>query len=474
MLTPRFSITQDDEHVVIEVEAPFAHVKETEVFMEGNLFTFHSAPYYLRLHFSGCIVENDKASAKFDPDKKGFIVHAPKVTRGETFKNLDMLTALLTPGGVRNVSKTIEELGDEAGFESHDDVGSEIDWFVTQEMPSNDEVCIGSRYGFANQHIGVFTRLQSELGEVIDVQDPDSKSALERSSERKSQESNDFNDDHYLADTMEEEETMGHLIQLTPAEVLGTDGLTQEQKDDMIKLKPQSFTMNACDLREAGLTLVDVLFAYCYDKRATGGESSVESGWCIAKLSSSLSWLERHSNLKDTVVTCMRRSLCYPLFRNWRLSSLVLDDTRWLFSRGRKHLLKALLDVRRMLLESDPRYILNQLYVDDMCVWIQHVDEAVIAGLSDALKSLSLDKCDVNLDLDELEAAANMVLQEGQMSGKDITDTLHGLTLDSDDSSDDDSDDSTSDGSSSETDSDAESSGDGAELQKDEETKCSS
>lgn len=455
MLTPRFSVSQDEDFVIIEIEAPFAHVKETEVFMEENLFTFHSLPYYLRLHFSGCIVENDRATAKFDADKKGFVIHAPKVNSGEKFENLDMLTSLLLPKGEKNVSKNIEELY--AG-EGEDEVGSEIDWFVTQEMPTEDTVSSGSKYGFANQHLGVFTRLQSELSEVIDVQDPDEKSAVQRSSERKDEEKKDFDEDHYLADRSEEDESLAHLYVTKSADLVGMEDLTQDEKDLMLKLKPKFFKMTSGELREAGLVLVDVMFAYCYDRRTTEGEGNVESGWCVSKLSSSLAWLERHTSLKETVVACIRRSLCFPLYRNWNLSCLVLEDLQCLFKAGRKQLVKALLQVHQMLLESEPRYILNQLYIDDMCMWIQQVDEVVITSLCDALQSLSVTKEDIGLDLVELDAAADMVLAEVR---KDLAADMVGLTLDSDDSDDseedsDSSTDSDDDTSSSEEDTDAE------------------
>ena len=59
MLTPRFKIGQDDRFVEISIYAPFTHVSETEILMEGTDFRFYSKPYFLRLHFSGEIEEND-------------------------------------------------------------------------------------------------------------------------------------------------------------------------------------------------------------------------------------------------------------------------------------------------------------------------------------------------------------------------------------------------------------------------------
>lgn len=40
------------------------------------------------------------------------------------------------------------------------------------------------------------------------------------------------------------------------------------------------------------LGLVDMLLAYAYDYRVTGGEHNCESGWTIMKLAATLSWLE--------------------------------------------------------------------------------------------------------------------------------------------------------------------------------------
>lgn len=48
MLTPRFQLSQTDSEVTIVIYAPYANIKETEVFAEDNDFRFFSNPYYLR------------------------------------------------------------------------------------------------------------------------------------------------------------------------------------------------------------------------------------------------------------------------------------------------------------------------------------------------------------------------------------------------------------------------------------------
>lgn len=47
-----------------------------------------------------------------------------------------------------------------------------------------------------------------------------------------------------------------------------------------------------CEEAQALLGLADVLFAYAYDHRTTGGDPTVESAWTVATLSPLLSWLE--------------------------------------------------------------------------------------------------------------------------------------------------------------------------------------
>lgn len=41
------------------------------------------------------------------------------------------------------------------------------------------------------------------------------------------------------------------------------------------------------------------------------------------------------------------------------------------FPSGKSAVLKCLLDIHRVFQESDPAYILNDLYISDYCVWIQ-------------------------------------------------------------------------------------------------------
>ena len=82
------------------------------------------------------------------------------------------------------------------------------------------------------------------------------------------------------------------------------------------------------------LGLLDILFAYCYDFRTTEWEHSSESAWTISTLCATLSCGERYTNIEECVVTCVRRSLCYPLYRNWKLSLVVWNDVCKLLNKS--------------------------------------------------------------------------------------------------------------------------------------------
>ena len=56
-----------------------------------------------------------------------------------------------------------------------------------------------------------------------------------------------------------------------------------------------------------------------------------------------LLYLQRWPSVEACAVACVRRSLCYPLYRHWALAQRVWQDVAAIFARGRPALLKALL-----------------------------------------------------------------------------------------------------------------------------------
>jgi len=157
------------------------------------------------------------------------------------------------------------------------------------------------------------------------------------------------------------------------------------------------------------LGLVDILFAFCYDHRITLGESNVESAYTISRLSCTLSWLEDFSLMQpaftapssasssgalpagmtevktegvsravaeERVANCikysLRRCIIYPYLRVWKLARKVLADVAKILFLGKRAILKCLLQLRSTFEHTDTHYLLNKVFVDDYCVWVQN------------------------------------------------------------------------------------------------------
>lgn len=435
MITPAFELSQDPDFLILTIRVPYTRTTEFDLYIDGVDFKFYAKPYFLRLTLPGGIVEDGREKATFDIDKGLFTLQVPKQTSGEHFEGLQMLTSLLAPRGVRSAKPLVEDMSMEAcggstdsTREDEEEDEDDLDWQVEQEAfmeCSEAELQSLQRYGFGNLRSGVFTRLQEELSDVIDVENPDGTTAAERRQQRLDAETTIFCHDHYLADLFEDEQIQG-LLKFCPWwEKLNPDStqeggaavsFTDDDKEQLRKFTNRSFVLGRRARQQVWLSLVDILLAYCYDVRTTEGEHSVESPWTIRKLSGTLCWLETYSSLQEVLVSFGRRALCYPLYRHFSLVTSAVRDTARICQSGKACVLKCLLAIHKIFRENDPAYILNDLYITDYCVWIQRVKSAKVTALADPLRNISLGKNDLELELEVLETAAELVEEEEKKS----------------------------------------------------------
>ncbi|XP_052780124.1 protein SHQ1 homolog [Mya arenaria] len=444
MLTPAFSLEQDKTFLTIIIKAPFAKISETEVFVEENDFKFFSKPYFLRLTLPGNLIEDGREKADYKSDTGEFHITFPKETPGQEFEGLDMITKLLAPKGKTSAEGPLIQVVDEAESNQAQPLeDEEFDWRIEQQ-PYVEPVSPLSapKYGFANQKFGVFARLQEDLVGIVDCPDPDKHTLAERRERRLKAETEKFDEDHYIGDLYEDSiivmllqyqpdwsEEMEVVSKSTPVELAVT--FTDDEKEVMRKLPKKEYLLESGEETAVYLGLVDIMFAYVYNHRTTEGENQCESGWTVSKLSSTLSWLEVFTNLQDVLVSSYRRALCYPLFRNWKLCTKIQQDLVTIFRLGRRRLLKCLLEIRNILLDQDCRYVLNDLYITDYCVWIQSASSKRLESLADAIEKTVVSKADVDLDLVEVERIAKVALEsDSDESDVDkVTGKLSGVSL---------------------------------------------
>ncbi|KAK9500824.1 hypothetical protein O3M35_002014 [Rhynocoris fuscipes] len=441
MLTPNFTLSQNENEIILIIRAPLANIAKTELVVEGSTLFFYSSPYYLRLHLPGEIIDDENQTGKYDSDKGEFSFILKKAIPNQYFKDLDLIGKLLVPQKKHQLKPDIQvcdEVVPSSDPESCSD--DDEDWYLEQDLIPSITTDL-PKYGFANKTQGMGRELRMEFYEVLDLKDVEKTPACERSLLREADELSKFSEEHYMADMMEPQ-GLGELLDYDPPweqyihekkEVQ----LTSEEREYLKNLGNRDYLIDSKERRIALLSLVDIIYAYAYNHRTTLGENTVESAWTINKLSATLSWLQNFENMKDVKVACVRRSLIYPLHRNWILSTTVLEDTLNILKLGRRQILKCLIEIHGLFNGSEPRYLLNQLFITDYCIWLQKISEKRITHLTQYFKEAKICKNDIRLDLETLEAVALMVEKEelDRMTDQ-VTSKIDNINVDSDDTED--------------------------------------
>lgn len=441
MLTPKFSLNQDAQYIYIKMHVPHLKLNEAEIHIDEDELFFHSNPYFLRLYLPGKIVEDDKSKSSYDVDSGWLSMAVSKLNSGEYFDNLDMLTKLLTPK-CSQISTPLCTHIEVIKSDSSEDLSTtkstenpiqfdnnekavdmdemEMDWFIEQMPYTESLLSQNFRYGFANQKISPLNPLSNELVGMIDLVNPDNVSRKQRTILRLEQENNKFDCEHYLADYFDEE--IVNIISVDYTALTGVVGecvvFSDEEKEQMLQLPRKEYIIDDSERSSVYLGIIDLLFAYAFDFRQNGGECNVESDWNICKLSSMLSWLDCFTDLKEVIISCCRRSLCFPFYRNWKFFEKVVSDVQIILQVGKSQILKCLLNMSSILKKSETRYPLVDIFLTDYCVWIQSACPKRLESMSNALSKATLSKNEIGFRLTEMECDASKLMEESDQDSE--------------------------------------------------------
>lgn len=430
MRTPRFQLTQDSDHVIITIHAPYCDLKNLEVDIDNNVFMFYCSPFFLRLNLPKPIKQTDTSRGKFDAETHDFVIFIDKVNKDEHFPDLDMITKLLQPPTKKNVNLAqIEVLSEE--------ISEDSEWYSEQDTEEKTGLVNSSGYGFGNQITDYLESTQETLSGILDDLETISMECNQRKELRNYYENKQFDPDIYLYQFFNTDE-INNLLEcdppwsnLTKQEVK----FTTTELDILKELPNKEYLLTEEQEYQVLLSLIDILFGYCYDKRIFMFENSCESGWAINKLSSTLSWFDKFESLKEVLIAGYRRSLILPLYRNWNLTEKVFADLKNLLKLGRKFILRCVLDIYQLFKMgscTDPRYILNDLYIKDYCIFIQKMDSKQLEDIVGEIELITIDKEHLLLNLPVIEAKAISELLTSDDSSSESGDTSS--DIDSDDS----------------------------------------
>ncbi|KAJ2832671.1 hypothetical protein FBU31_002036, partial [Coemansia sp. 'formosensis'] len=396
MITPKFTVRQDHDHVYITIFTAHVRAQTLEFDVDEYQFKFHASPYYLRLTFPGKVVEDESSTASLDASTGQISVTLAKQTPGETFENLDLLSSLLATKRQRDLGLSATDrqsrplIEDIAGGSAAEPCTSEeqlailqdeeFDWEISQTPAADDDdaslLLKSATYGFNSQYTGLLAHAHDSGNDINAVPDPERMTPDQRRANRIATEDAKFDESYYIDNYINDEDILPLIHYKTrffkilrrlqknkttavvadlpttppdgqaPAEQLAADlelqqsnsaidswaEFTDKENATMLDLPRKVHLVS--DRQTLYLGLVDIIFAYCLDHRINQGDSTVESLWTIGAVSSTLSNLEQFSALRPTIVACFRRALAYPLYRNWELCEKVLEDVYVLFKLG--------------------------------------------------------------------------------------------------------------------------------------------
>ncbi|KAG2529701.1 hypothetical protein JM18_002727 [Phytophthora kernoviae] len=151
--------------------------------------------------------------------------------------------------------------------------------------------------------------------------------------------------------------------------------------------------------------LVDILIGFAYEQLTTQGDSGVESTWTVSIVSPTLSWLDSNADLRSVVRSTVRRMITFPFLRQYALALRCVREASEILKRGKRVVLRALLTLYRIVEKSETQYLLNTLYIQDYCVWIQSVSDERLQRVSKELEAhiAAFKKDNTGWALEELE-----------------------------------------------------------------------
>ncbi|CUM51245.1 unnamed protein product [Debaryomyces tyrocola] len=238
MITPFFTINQDDEFIFIDVK--ISHIRfnsqNIEMIVDNELFIFSLSPYYLRIRLPFACIDDERSHAQFDSKSESVKIKIPKLNKGEFFPDLDLSSkllarstngthdeALLKEAGEVNYGNSqtpkdtttkplIQELDvnndlstTSGNLEKDIAEGERFNWEVAQTMPDeNDEnshINITKvKYGFNNEYDSIVGVSIANGNDINELGDPEATPASDRIVERLIKENIKFDPEYYAAD----------------------------------------------------------------------------------------------------------------------------------------------------------------------------------------------------------------------------------------------------------------------------------
>ena len=451
MITPLFRLSQDNEFITLTAKLKYVKFSDFDYFIDNNTFRFSLKPYFLKITLSHPLsADSPKNQFVYNIEEQILICKIQKAEIGAHFENLDLISTLFdnptTPSAP--IANKIEEVSTNSNnstlckinVQNANELNEYLFNIYSQPEISNLTLLDSKEnffYGFNNQFSDVFDKRAEDAVEICDL-NPKKVPLKFRYLAMLEKENNDFNKERYVYDLYLDgdnedfaDDNFKNILSLSNEKFIDSikrkeNEMPYTEKEMQIltsinKTKISFIESNTFSPFKFYLQIVDILFAYLYDCLMTEYEHSSESGWTINKLSSVLScFVDYDKNfysqskeisfsildelIKHTLIAAYRRVLTYPLYRNVKLCEKIKKEICDVLSLGRFSIVKCFLQIRMIFERSEPRYLLNVLYIDPLLKWIQFDSEdKILIMLAEKIKSTTIELSDIKMNLETAE-----------------------------------------------------------------------
>lgn len=166
--------------------------------------------------------------------------------------------------------------------------------------------------------------------------------------------------------------------------------LSQKALQRLTGLKNKHHLLSKEDIQKELFKIVDVCLCFLHEYRTNQFELNCESATTINELSASLCCFVEFSSIREVVVAYMRRCMIVPYLKSYKLAVCVLEDMKLALKLGRRCLIKMIVELAIAFDQSNPRYLLNRLFLDDWCLLLQRVPEETIETISQLLSQVEV------------------------------------------------------------------------------------
>jgi hypothetical protein len=192
-----------------------------------------------------------------------------------------------------------------------------------------------------------------------------------------------------------------------PSASVSSVTFTDAEQELLLRLPRKEFLLREGSPEEKLVIggLVDILIGFAYEQLTSQGDSGVESTWTVSIVSPTLSWLDSNADLRAVVRATVRRMITFPFLRQYDLAVRCVHEASEILKRGKRVVLRALLALYRIVEKSETQYLLNSLYIQDYCVWVQSVSDERLQRVSAELDAhrAAFAKSETGWALEEIE-----------------------------------------------------------------------